>query len=258
MTPVDLRRAIRRGEWSRSTAGAAPGFAQANLIVLGRDWADEFRRFCLANPRPCPLLDMTEPGSPHPRRVASDADLRTDLPGYLIHEGGTMRQVADLRSVWREDHVAFLLGCSFSFERALVAAGIAMWHIDLGRTVPMFVTNRACVPSARLRGPLVVTMRPVPRSSVERVNEICGRYPGAHGAPVHVGDPSALGIADIDRPSYGDAVPIGAGEVPAFWACGVTPQVVLRGSGCPWFASHEPGQMFVTDAEETLAPLAPD
>lgn len=256
MTPIDVRLAIRRGEWSGSTAGAAPGFAQANLIVVERDWADEFRRFCLVNAGPCPLLDVTEPGSPHPPRVAPDADLRTDLPGYRIHEGGTMRQVTDLRSVWREDHVAFLLGCSFSFEHALVAAGIPMRHIDLGRTVPMFVTNRACVPSGRLRGPLVVTMRPVPASSVDLVREVCRRYPGAHGEPVHVGDPSALGITDTDRPSFGDAVPIAAGEVPAFWACGVTPQVVLRESGCPWFASHEPGQMFVSDAEETLAPLA--
>jgi uncharacterized protein YcsI (UPF0317 family) len=256
MTPADVRGAIRRREWSGSTAGAAPGFAQANLIVVARDWAEDFRRFCLLNARPCPLLDVTQPGSPHPKRVAPDADLRTDLPAYRIHEGKTMRRVTDLRSVWRDDHVAFLLGCSFSFERALVAAGIAMRHIDLGRTVPMFVTNRACAPSGRLHGPLVVTMRPIPRSSVNLVRAICARYPGAHGEPVHVGDPSELGIPDTDRPSFGDAVPIEAGEVPAFWACGVTPQVVLRDSGCPWYASHEPGRMFVTDAPETVAPLA--
>ena len=255
MTPADVRRAIRRGEWSGSTAGAAPGFAQANLIVVATDWADAFREFCLLNARPCPLLDVTDPGSPHPRRVAPDADLRTDLPAYRIYEGATMRQVTNLTSAWRDDHVAFLLGCSFGFERALVDAGIAMRHVDLGRTVPMFVTNRDCVPSGPLHGPLVVSMRPIAASSVALVKEICSHYPGAHGEPVHVGDPSGLGIADLDRPSYGDAVPIEAGEVPAFWACGVTPQVVLRESGCRWFASHEPGRMFVTDAAETLAPL---
>jgi uncharacterized protein YcsI (UPF0317 family) len=202
------------------------------------------------------LLDVTQPGSPYPRRVAPDADIRTDLPGYRIYEGEAMRQVADLKSVWRDDHVAFLLGCSFGFERALIDAGIAMRHVDLGRTVPMFITNRECARSGRLHGPLVVSMRPIPRSSVELVKDICRRYPGAHGEPVHVGDASELGIADLDRPSYGEAVPIEPGEVPAFWACGVTPQVVLRESGCSWFASHEPGRMFVTDADETVAPLA--
>ena len=156
MTPADVRRAIRAGTWRGSTAGAAPRFAQANLIVVGRDWAATFREFCLLNARPCPLLDVTQPGSPYPRRVAPDADIRTDLPGYRIYEGEAMRQVADLKSVWRDDHVAFLLGCSFGFERALIDAGIAMRHVDLGRTVPMFITNRECARSGRLHGPLVV------------------------------------------------------------------------------------------------------
>jgi uncharacterized protein YcsI (UPF0317 family) len=255
VTPAEVREAARRGEWRGTTAGAAPGFAQANLIVVGLEWADEFREFCLRNVRPCPLLDMTAPGWPHPRRVAADADLRTDVPSYRIYEDGKARQVTDLVSVWRDDHVAFLLGCSFGFERALKAAGIAMRHVELGRTVPMYVTDRACLESGRLRGPLVVSMRPIPAASVDLVIEISARYPGAHGAPVHVGAPSALGIVDLDRPSYGDPVPVKRDEIPAFWACGDTPQVVLRESGCPWFASHEPGRMFVTDADEMIAPL---
>lgn len=254
--PEVVRQAIRTGAWRGSTSAAAPGYAQANLIVVPRDWAAEVREFCERNPRPCPLLDVTEPGSPHPLRVAPSADLRTDVAGYRVYERGTARRVRDLRDVWRDDLVSFLLGCSFSFERALAAARIPMRHTDLGRTVPMFATTRACAPAGRVRGALVVSMRPIAASRTREVVEICERYPGAHGAPVHLGDPSALGIEDLARPDFGDAVPIEEGEVPAFWACGVTPQVALRKSGCEWFASHEPGQMFVTDREETLIPLS--
>jgi uncharacterized protein YcsI (UPF0317 family) len=249
------RERIRAGRWRGSTAGAAPGFAQANLLVVERGWADEFRTFCALNPRPCPLLDVTIAGSPHPRRVAPEADLRTDLAGYRVYERGHMRPMTDLREVWRDDLVAFLLGCSFSFERALVASGIAMRHVDLRRTVPMYVTDRECAPAGRLHGQLVVSMRPIPAARVAEVRTICAGYPAAHGAPVHVGDPGAIGIADLAFPDFGEALPIGADEVPAFWACGVTPQVVLRASGCLWYASHEPGQMFITDRDESVATL---
>jgi uncharacterized protein YcsI (UPF0317 family) len=224
--------------------------------VVEREWADEFREFCVLNPAPCPLLDVTAAGSPHPLRVAPDADIRTDVPAYRVYDDGRIRELRHLLDVWREDHVGFLLGCSFSFERALEAAGIRMRHVELRRTVPMYVTDRACTATARLRGPLVVSMRPIPASSADLVREICAGYPAAHGAPIHIGSPAALGIADLGSPSYGDAVPVGAGEVPAFWACGVTPQVVLRESGCRWFASHEPGRMFVTDADDSIVPLA--
>ena len=195
-----VRDAIRRKAWRGSTAGAAPGFAQANLIVVTADWADELRRFCLANAAPCPLLDVTEPGSPHPLRVAPEADLRTDVPGYRIYEAGAMRQLADIVTVWRDDHVAFLLGCSFSFERALVSSGIPMRHADLGRVVPMYVTDRQCARTERLRGPLVVSMRPIPKDRVATVQAICREFPGAHGEPVHVGDSSSLGIATWTDP----------------------------------------------------------
>jgi uncharacterized protein YcsI (UPF0317 family) len=254
--PAAVRAEIRDRRFRGTTAGLAPGHAQANLVVLGRDWADEFREFCLANPRPCPLLDVTAPGSPRPQRVAPDADVRTDIPGYRLYRGGVFEQLDDLRGVWRDDLVAFLTGCSFSFERALLANGILVRHIALGRTVPMYISSLECAATARLRGPMVVSMRPIAAQDVDRVRQICARYPGSHGEPVHVGDPSAIGIRDLGGPDFGDAVPVGEGEVPVFWGCGVTPQVVLDRSGCRWFASHEPGRMFVTDREETIAPLS--
>lgn len=255
--PQAVREAARNGRWTGSTAGAAPGYAQANLIVVRADWANEFRDFCRRNPAPCPLLDVTEPGSPHPKRVAPNADLRTDVAGYRVYEAGQVRNVADLSRVWRDDLVSFLIGCSYSFERAFRAAGIVVRHAERGTVVPMFLTNRACDPAGRIHGRLVVSMRPVAASRVAEAHAICARFPGAHGEPVHAGDPAELGIADIGSPDYGDPVPILGGEEPVFWACGVTPQAALVESGCEWFASHEPGHMFVTDREETIAPLDP-
>ncbi len=254
--PADLRAEIRAGRFRATTAGLAPGYAQANLIVLPREWANEFRDFCFRNPRPCPLLDVTEPGSPHPPRLAPQADLRTDVPGYRWFHDGAFEDVDDLRAIWRGDLVAFLLGCSFSFERALMAERIPVRHIELGVTVPMYVTMRACTPAGRLAGPMVVSMRPIPARLVARASQICAAYPGSHGAPVHAGDPAALGIVDLDRPDFGECVPIASDEVPVFWGCGVTPQVVLQRSGCSWFAAHRPGRMFVSDREETISPIA--
>ncbi len=255
LAPAEVRSAIRSGRFRGTTAGLAPGYAQANLVVVPGEWADDFRVFCLRNPRPCPLLDVTPPGSPRPLRLAPDADLRTDVPGYRVYRDGVAQRCDDLRSVWSDDLVAFLLGCSFTFERALLANGVPIRHIELGRTVPMFVTSLACEAAGRIAGPVVVSMRPIPGRNVPRAREICSRYPGSHGEPVHAGDPALIGISDLDRPDFGDPVPIHPEEVPVFWGCGVTPQVVLERSGCPWYASHEPGRMFVSDAEETIAPL---
>lgn len=255
LDPAGVRAAIRAGRHRGGTAGLARGYAQANLVVLPRQWADEFRAFCLRNPKPCPLLDVTEPGSPHPMRVAPDADLRTDVPGYRAYGRGGWREFDDLRSLWRDDLVAFLIGCSYTFERALQREGIAMRHIELGRIVPMYRTSVECAPVGRLHGPMVVSMRPIPEALAGRVRAICARYPGSHGEPVQVGDPARLGIGDLAAPDYGDAVPIRPGEVPAFWGCGVTPQAVLQDSGCEWFAAHRPGHMFVSDALEAIAPL---
>jgi len=254
--PAALRAAVRRGEFRGTTAGLLPGFVQANLVVLPASWAEEFRDFCIRNPRPCPLLDVTATGSPHPLRLAPGADLRTDVPGYRVFSSGIFRETTDLIEEWDDTSVGFLLGCSFTFERALQAAGIPLRHLERGTTVPMYRTSVACTPTARLAGPMVVSMRPIPRALVARATEISARYPGSHGAPVHADDPAALGIANLARPDFGDPVDIGAEEVPVFWACGVTPQVILAESGCERFAAHVPGRMFVGDAPETIGILS--
>jgi len=254
--PAAFRAAVRRGHFRGTTAALLPGFIQANLVVLPAGWAEEFIEFCVRNPRPCPLLDVTAAGSPDPRRLAPGADLRTDVPGYRVFAQGDFRETTDLHQAWDEDSVGFLLGCSFTFERALQAAGIPLRHVEQGTTVPMYRTSLACIPTGRLAGPTVVSMRPIPRAMVERATEISAGYPGSHGAPIHAGDPSAIGIADIAHPDFGDPVDIGANEVPVFWACGVTPQVILEQSGCVRFAAHAPGRMFVGDAPETIDVLS--
>jgi uncharacterized protein YcsI (UPF0317 family) len=187
-------------------------------------------------------------GSPEPKISAPGTDLRTDVPRYCIYRNGALaEEVTDLRSVWRDDLVAFLLGCSFTFEAALVQAGVPVRHIEEQRNVPMFITNIPCVPAGVFRGPLVVTMRPIPGALVSRAAQISGRYPGVHGSPVHVGNPLDIGIRDLGTPDFGDAVTIRPGEVPVFWACGVTPQAVAMQTKPALMLTHAPGHMFITD-----------
>lgn len=226
MTPAQSARLAYRQGLVAPTAGVAPGLTQANLIALPRDWAWDFLLFAQRNPKPCPVLDVTEPGS-FTTVLAQGADLRTDLPLYRVWRDGRLaEETPDARALWNErpDLVTFLIGCSFTFETPLAQAGIEVRHIALGCNVPMFKTNIAC--------------------------RISGRYPGVHGAPVHVGDPAAIGIADVQRPDFGDAVPIRAGEVPVFWACGVTPQAAVMASGVPFAITHAPGHMFMTDVAD--------
>jgi uncharacterized protein YcsI (UPF0317 family) len=253
--PAAIRAACRAGSWARPTAGVAPSFAQANLAVLPREQAYDFLLFCQRNPKPCPLLDVTEPGSPEPVAAAPGADLRSDLPRYRVYRDGELvDEPTDIGSYWRDDLVAFLLGCSFTFEHALVQAGIRLRHLEEGKNVAMYRTSVATRQAGRLHGPLVVSMRPIPAADVARAVQISGRYPAVHGAPVHVGDPAALGIADLQRPDYGDAVEVRPGELPVFWACGVTPQAVAVAARLPLVITHSPGHMFVTDIrEESLA-----
>jgi uncharacterized protein YcsI (UPF0317 family) len=228
--------------------GLAPGYLQANLVVVPAAHADSFRAFCDRNPKPCPLLEMTDPGEITPHRSAPGADLRTDLPRYRIYRDGALAgEHDDVRDTWADDLVAFLLGCSFSFEDAVQAAGIAIRHVDLHCNVSMYVTNRLCAPAGPFEGPMVVSMRPFAAADVARVTEISGRYPLAHGAPIHAGDPTLLGITDLTRPDYGDPVPVRPGEVPVFWACGVTPQAVAARARLPLMITHAPGHMFITD-----------
>ncbi len=254
MSAAEARALIRSGGWRRPTSGLAPGWAQANLVILPAAQAEEFQRFCELNPRACPLLDVTAPGSFEPAAAAPGADLRRDLPRYRIYRQGVpSADVDDLVDVWRDDFVAFLLGCSFTFEHALLRAGVPLRHQLLGRNVSMYRTNRLCAPAGVFAGPLVVSMRPVAVEQVELVRQLTAQFPRAHGAPIHVGDPAALGIADLSRPDYGDSVPIEPGEVPVFWACGVTPQAAAEAARLDLMITHAPGHMFITDLRETDA-----
>jgi uncharacterized protein YcsI (UPF0317 family) len=251
MTGADVRRLARSGELTTQTSGLAPGYLQANLVVVPADLAFAFMLFCRRNPRPCPLLDVTDPGGFTPSAVAPDADIRTDFPRYRVYKDGALiDEPTDLKGWWRDDLVAFLLGCSFTFETALLDANIPVRHIAQGRNVPMYRTNIACQPSGLFRGPMVVSMRPLTPAHADEAAAICARYPLAHGAPIHRGDPGALGIEDIDRPDFGDPVEIRPGEVPVFWACGVTPQAVAMSARPPLLLTHAPGHMLVTDVRD--------
>lgn len=245
---VAARTRIRVGDHTGPTSGLAPGYAQANLVVLPERHALDFVRFCVRNPRACPLLEVTDTGSPHPTALATDADLRTDIPRYRVfRDGELVDEPTDVTAWWRDDLVGFLLGCSFTFEWALTAAGLVPAHQTQGVNVPMYVTRRPCVPAGPFTGPLVVSMRPYAPADIPLASAVSARFPAMHGAPVHIGDPSALGIADVDAPGFGDPVRIATGEVPVFWACGVTPQAVALEARPPLAIFHAPGHMFITD-----------
>ncbi len=251
-TGAEVRRWARAGELTGPTPGLALGHVQANLVVVPRELAFDFLLFCQRNPKPCPLLDVTEPGDPEPRLVAPGADLRTDVPRYRVYRHGELTdEPHDLRALWHDDLVGFLLGCSFTFESALLQAGLPLRHLESGCNVPMYRTNLSCRPAGLFRGPMVVSMRPLTPAQAVRAVQVCSRFPRAHGAPVHIGDPSALGIGDLERPDFGDPVEVRPGEVPVFWACGVTPQAVAMEARPPLLITHKPGHMFVTDLRDT-------
>jgi uncharacterized protein YcsI (UPF0317 family) len=247
-TGADIRRLARAGELTGPTAGLALGFVQANLVVVPKDLAFDFLLFCQRNPKPCPLLDVTEPGNPEPQLAAPGADLRTDLPCYRVFQNGELvDESIDLNRYWRDDLVGFLIGCSFTFESALLQAGLPVRHIEIGVNVPMYRTNIPCRPAGIFHGPMVVSMRPMTPHQALQATRVCSRFSRAHGAPVHFGNPGAIGVSDLDRPDFGDRVPIDAGEVPVFWACGVTPQAIAMEVKPPLLITHKPGHMFVTD-----------
>ncbi|MDE2688077.1 MAG: putative hydro-lyase [Chloroflexota bacterium] len=253
--PADLRRMMRDGDLVQPTSGMAPGHVQANLAILPRDLAFDFLLFCQRNPRPCPLLEVVEAGEVEPREFAPGADIRTDLPLYRVYEHGELTaEITDLREFWRDDLVSFLLGCSFSFETALMRVGMEMRHMTCGTNVPMFITNIDAASAGAFSGPMVVSMRPIPQEQVVRAVQVTSRFPAVHGAPVHVGNPAAIGIGDIYTPDFGEPVEFKDGEVPVFWACGVTPQAVAMNAKPPLMITHAPGHMFITDKmDEDLA-----
>ncbi len=245
--PLAFRLAVRQGAYRGHTAGQCPGFAQGNLAVLPADYADEFLRFCRRNPKACPVLGMSEPGDFRIPELG-DVDIRRDIPGYrMFVDGEPAGALQTLDEVWRDDLVAFVLGCSLSFEAALIEAGIRMRHIEQGSPVPMYVTDIANGRAGRFGGNMVVSMRPMTPAQAIRAIQVTSRFPQVHGAPVHFGDPAAIGISDLSTPQYGRAVPIEAGEVPVFWACGVTPQQAIRSARPPLAFVHEPGHMLVCD-----------
>jgi uncharacterized protein YcsI (UPF0317 family) len=249
-----LRAAIRAGSFRSTTSGLCPGVVQANLVILPQELAAEFRRFCRRNPRACPLIEETEPGEVSPRSAPA-ADLRSDTPLYRVYRRGQLEaELPDVTALWRPDLVSFLLGCSFTFERELAEAGIALRHQEQGTVVPMYVTRRPTETAGVFAGPLVVSMRPIAASRIAEMRAICARHPLAHGEPIQVGEPEALGIVDLARPDYGAPVSIREGELPVFWACGVTPQAVAREAKPELLITHAPGHMFLTDLRDP--PLA--
>lgn len=248
-TGAAARHLFRRGTYTGFTHGFAPGFVQGNLAVLPKSLAADFLRFCQLNPKPCPLIGMSPaPGDPSIPELGIDLDIRTDIPSYRVWKDGKLAaEVSDIRSVWRDDLVAFVLGCSFSFEEALLEDGLELRHQSCGLNVPMFRTSIPCVPSGPFRGPMVVSMRPFKPADAIRAVQITSRFPAVHGAPVHIGLPAMIGIADIRRPDYGDPVEVAADELPVFWACGVTPQAVIAAMAPEFSITHAPGAMLVTD-----------
>lgn len=245
---LDVRHRVRDGRLTGPTTGHAPGFVQANLAVLPAALANDFLHFCLRNPKPCPLLAVSDMGSARLPAMGDDLDLRTDVPRYRVwRHGELVDEPLDVRAHWRDDLVSFAIGCSFSFEEALLAEGIEVRHIARGCNVPMYRTHIATQAAGPFAGPLVVSMRPFKARDAIRAIQITTRFPQVHGAPVHIGDPALIGIADLSRPDYGDAVPVHDDEIPVFWACGVTPQSVIAASRPDFCITHAPGHMLVTD-----------
>lgn len=243
-----VRGAIRRGEWTKHTSGLADELVQGNVVILPQALADDFLLFCQRNPKPCPLLAVGRPGDPSLPGLGEGIDIRSDMPRYRVwREGELVGEPTDIADVWREDLVTFVIGCSFSFEQALMDAGMRLRHVDEGRNVAMYRTHLATAPAGPFAGPMVVSMRPLKAADAARAVEITSRFPDVHGAPVHVGDPAAIGIHDLSRPDYGDAVAVLPDEVPVFWACGVTPQAAIAQARLPFCITHAPGAMLITD-----------
>lgn len=254
--PRACRLAIREGRWTRHTSGLAPGYVQANLAILPEEYAPEFLLFCQRNPKPCPLLAVGDRGSPHLDVLGRDIDLRTDLSGYRVwRDGELLAEAGEIHDWWRDDLVSFAIGCSFSFEQAIMDAGIPMRHVSKGRNVAMYRTSIPTVSAGRFEGPMVVSMRPFKAADAIAATVISSRFPSVHGSPVHIGDPGLIGISDLSRPDYGDPVEVKADEIPVFWACGVTPQSIIRQARPSLCITHAPGSMLITDRLNTALGL---
>jgi len=250
MKPSEFRQIVREGGHTGPTAGICPGYAQANLVILPRELAYDFLLFAQRNPKSCPILEVSDTGSRYLKEIAPGADIAKDIPRYRIYEHGVMTgEYTDVSAFWHDDLVSFLIGCSFSFEGELMEADVSVRHIEEGRNVPMYITNIPCQPAGVFQGNMVVSMRPLPYDQIVKSVLVTGSMPKVHGAPVHIGEPAAIGIRDIHTPDFGDSVTIRPGEVPVFWPCGVTPQAVLMASKPAFAITHAPGHMLVTDVK---------
>lgn len=252
LRPAEARLLFREGGLVRQTSGMCAGYTQCNLIVLPAREAADFRQFAARNPFACPVLEETAPGARSLQRLAQDADAARDFPLYRVYEHGRLTaELPDVAALWRDDFVAFFIGCSFSFEDALLAAGLPVRHIEENRNVPMYLTNIPCAPAGMFHGSMVVSMRPMTPAQAERAREITARMPRVHGAPVHMGDPARIGIADLDKPDFGERVTVRPGEIPVFWPCGVTPQAAVMAAKPAFAITHAPGHMFICDIKNT-------
>lgn len=251
MHPKDVRYLIRKGEVDLPTSGMSEGYLQANLAILPKKYAYDFLLFAQRNPKPCPILEVLDEGSSITKIMADRADIRTDVPRYRIYKNGEfVEEVKDLKDVWQDDFVTFVIGCSFSFEKAMLEADVPVRHIEDEHNVPMYITNIETEPAGMFHGNTVVSMRPIPYKDIVKATTVTARFPATHGAPIHIGDPSVIGIKDIDKPDFGERSEIKEGEVPVFWACGVTPQAVAMASKPEIMITHAPGNMLILDKKD--------
>jgi len=251
LLPREIRKLIREGKFKSDTSGLAPGYAQANLAILPRDLAFDFLLFCQRNPKPCPVLEVTEPGNPLLSQIAKGADVRTDIPRYRVYiKGKLVAEVENIKDYWRKDLVAFLIGCSYTFESALLGANVPLRHIQDGKGVAVYITNIPCKPAGVFSGPTVVSMRPIPQDLVVRAVQVTSRFPATHGAPIHIGDPRKIGISNLRNPDWGGKPGVRKGDVPVFWACGVTPQAVAMEAKPELMITHSAGHMFISDLRD--------
>ncbi|MET3617929.1 uncharacterized protein YcsI (UPF0317 family) [Peptoniphilus olsenii] len=251
MSPKEVRELIREGEVNMPTSGMSEGYLQANLAILPKKYAYDFLLFAQRNPKPCPILEVLDEGSSLTKIMADGADIKTDVPKYRIYRNGEFeKEVTDLKDVWQDDFVTFVIGCSFSFEKAMLEADVPVRHIEDEHNVPMYITNIECESAGVFHGNTVVSMRPIPYKDIVKATTVTARFPATHGAPIHIGDPSVIGIKNIDEPDFGERSEIKEGEVPVFWACGVTPQAVAMASKPDIMITHAPGHMLILDKKD--------
>ena len=253
MSPAEVRQLIREEKITGQTSGMCAGYAQANLLILPREYAYDFLLFAQRNPKSCPVLEVGDVGSRATKFMAEGADIATDIPKYRVYENGVLTgEYTNIDKFWRDDFVYFLIGCSFSFEAELLEGGVPVRHIEENKNVPMFLTNIECERAGIFHGKMVVSMRPIPQNKVIKAVTVTASMPRVHGSPIHIGDPAAIGIKDISKPDFGDSVTVNEGEVPVFWCCGVTPQSAVMSAKPSIAISHAPGHMFITDVRNTL------